>query len=100
MGEEKGKDFVYFFASRQVKILFCFTNNINVLAAAYISLHDPQRRKELSVTVCSALYLLICSSSAYRRSFDSYCFCKSVPLNLDQGHENANYFYVDSSLLI
>lgn len=68
-GEEESKDFVHFFASRQVKILFYFTNYIHVFAAAYISFHDPQRRKEQSITVCSALYLLICSSSAYRKKF-------------------------------
>lgn len=42
-----GKDFFFrFFASRQVKILFYFTKVINVFAAAYISLHDPQKGKK------------------------------------------------------
>lgn len=42
-----GKDFFFrFFASRQVKILFYFTKVINVFAAAYTSLHDPQKGKK------------------------------------------------------
>lgn len=64
-----GRIFFHFFASRQVKFLFYFTKVINVFAAAYISLHDPQKGKTTSITVCLALHLLICSSSAQRKKF-------------------------------
>lgn len=46
------------------------------------------------------LQLFGTQEEAHDGTHDSYCFCKPVPLNLDWGHEDANYFYVDSSLLI
>lgn len=61
--------FFHFFASRQVKISFYFTNNINVFPTVIFHYMILKDEKNLSVTVYSALYLLICSSSAYRKKF-------------------------------